>query len=302
MEHLILLDTSELLRPMPRKLHAAWAEIHGRKAAMPPTVAAELAPQGIPADAVDGGSIAEQLLKQAEPKAGSRRRLRLEQQAWWARMWRQPGSPYEVVELNDAQEELSAELAEQIDPRCFRNAKPGYVPEHRDTRIICESIALNAKMLLTSNMRSIDHNRVNEWTVANGERLGFTAEPVLYPADGTLVGWATRPGGLDRWLRAGLIGCWPESDDAPAEDVKKAAIAALTAMIKGTGGRLQTAGRLLVNALREHPEPERLVERTRLLLPSPTVTTDREHPSYPARRQITTHREARRQTSPNIPR
>ena len=37
-----LLDTSELLRPLPRKLHTAWAEIHGRKTAMSPTVAQEL--------------------------------------------------------------------------------------------------------------------------------------------------------------------------------------------------------------------------------------------------------------------
>ena len=29
MEDLILLDTTELLRVMPRKLHAAWAELSG---------------------------------------------------------------------------------------------------------------------------------------------------------------------------------------------------------------------------------------------------------------------------------
>lgn len=44
MEALILLDTTELLRVMPRKLHAAWAELCGTKARMPPTVADELAP------------------------------------------------------------------------------------------------------------------------------------------------------------------------------------------------------------------------------------------------------------------
>ena len=35
-----------LLRVMPRKLHAAWAELCGTKARMPPTVADELAPTG----------------------------------------------------------------------------------------------------------------------------------------------------------------------------------------------------------------------------------------------------------------
>ena len=42
MATLTLLDTSELLRPMPRKLHAAWAELHDRKAAMSPRVTHEL--------------------------------------------------------------------------------------------------------------------------------------------------------------------------------------------------------------------------------------------------------------------
>ena len=52
MEPLILLDTSELVRPVTRKLHAAWAELGGTKAAVPPTVALELAPQAVPPDAV----------------------------------------------------------------------------------------------------------------------------------------------------------------------------------------------------------------------------------------------------------
>jgi hypothetical protein len=43
-ESLILVDTTEVLRPGPRKLHAAWAELDGRKLLMPPTVATELAP------------------------------------------------------------------------------------------------------------------------------------------------------------------------------------------------------------------------------------------------------------------
>ncbi|MCY4075415.1 MAG: hypothetical protein OXH04_08315 [Acidobacteria bacterium] len=43
---LILLDTTELLRVMPRKLHAAWAELSGTRTRMSPAVADELAPAG----------------------------------------------------------------------------------------------------------------------------------------------------------------------------------------------------------------------------------------------------------------
>ncbi len=286
MEPLILLDTSELIRPVPRKLHAAWAELSGGKAAVPPTVALELAPQAVPPEAVDGKSLAERMLREQEKTAGPRVVERLRQQAWWTRQWRDADSPYEVVSLNEQQEELCLQLAEEIDPRCFPHAKAAYVPEHRDTRIICESIVLDAKMLLTSNMRSIKHDLVNEWTVANGTRLGFTPEPVLFPADATLVHWARQPGGLERLLAAGLIACWPDRDDAAAEAVMQAAITGLGRMIDGTGGRLQTAGALIVEHLREYPNRNRLVEQTRRRLPSPTITSDREHPNYPVRPRI----------------
>ena len=286
MEPLILLDTSELVRPVTRKLHAAWAELGGGKAAVPPTVAVELAPQASAPDAVDGKSLAERMLREQEETAGPRVLERLEQQAWWARQWRNPKSPFEIVGLNEEQEERCVELAEQIDPRCFPHARVAYVPEHRDTRIICESIVLDAKMLLTSNMRSINHDLVNEWAVANGTRLGFTPEPVVFPADATLVRRAHQPDGLKRLVAAGLIACWPDKDDAPTEAVLQAAITGLGRMIEGTGGRLRTAGALVVQQLQEHPDPERLVEETRRQLPSPTITSDREHPNYPVRPRI----------------
>ena len=73
MGRLILLDTSELLRPLPRKLHAAWAEIDGRKAAMPPTVGLELAPHGLLATTSDGMTTAERLLRRETPKLSKKR-------------------------------------------------------------------------------------------------------------------------------------------------------------------------------------------------------------------------------------
>ena len=72
MGRLILLDTSELLRPLPRKLHAAWAEIDGRKATMSPTVGLELAPHGLLATTSDGLTTAERLLQTRDAEAVER--------------------------------------------------------------------------------------------------------------------------------------------------------------------------------------------------------------------------------------
>ena len=149
MGRLILLDTSELLRPLPRKLHAAWAEIDGRKAAMPPTVGLELAPHGLLATTSDGMTTAERLLQRETPKLSTKRQLQLEIQAWWSDVWRNPESPYQLLEMNEALEDRVTELASAMDPKCFRGATPGYVADHHDARIVCESMVLGASLLLT---------------------------------------------------------------------------------------------------------------------------------------------------------
>ena len=274
-----LLDTSELLRPLPRKLHTAWAEIHERKTAMSPTVAQEFAPEGRRTRAFDGVSAAERMLRQNDGTLTRRDETRLRIQGWWARMWRDETSPYLLAELTNEEDRLATELARQIDPKCFPAARPGYVSDHRDTQIICESLALRATVLLTSNMRTIDHERVNEWAVANGDRLGFRPAPVVYQADETLLRWTDNAAELERWLQAGLMACWPSRDDAPAVEVVNKTIGEVGRMASGTGGRLRNAGVRLVETLRDHPDREGLVERTRALLPSAPIESDREHPT-----------------------
>lgn len=82
-------DTSELLRLTQRKLHSAWAEIHGRKGRktmMPPTVALELAPLGVPDTVENGLSRAERMLLPGGKKMPAGRRMEVAQQAWWGRI------------------------------------------------------------------------------------------------------------------------------------------------------------------------------------------------------------------------
>ena len=100
MESLILVDTTEVLRPWPRKLHAALAEIAGRKVLVPPTVATELAPLVAPERLNVRTSEAEQLLK-ANPQLEKSRRREVEQQAWWASVWRDDKSAYGIIQLTE---------------------------------------------------------------------------------------------------------------------------------------------------------------------------------------------------------
>ena len=278
---MIVVDTSELRRPVQRKLHAAWWELADQQVLATRTVANELAPLGADPTAVNGRSAADALLASAGPETSEERLNEVEQQAWWATMWRSPDSPYRIVPLTEEQEGLTRRLLEKIDRRCFPTTDPGDIDRSGDARIVCEAAAIGAKMLLTSNMRTIDRTEVNRWAVENGEALGFKPEPVLFHADATLVSWTTEPAQLERWIQAGMMACWPRDDDAPTMTIIDRTLKGIGAMSRGTGGKLQDAAARLVNGLEQHADPEGLVQRTRARLPSATIETDRFHPTYP---------------------
>lgn len=136
MEDLILLDTTELLRVMLRKLHAAWAELSGTKSRMPPAVADELAPAGVLQSRTTTLSVAEELLQPDAPALDDERRQQLERQAWWAAMWRDAESPYEKLELTAEQRELHTTLLANVPRECFPTANPLLLADNRDTQIV----------------------------------------------------------------------------------------------------------------------------------------------------------------------
>ena len=280
---MLVVDTSELKRPTQRKLHAAWQELQGRQVLATPTVATELAPLGAISTEKDV-SVAEQQLATRAAELSAKRVNDLEQQVWWARMWRDPESPYRIVPVSPEQEELAERILTEISPRCFPGTDPEDIPDRPDARIVAESLVLGAKMLLTSNLRSIDHIEVNKWTVEHGAEWGIRPEPLLHDADDTFVNWTVEDAALERWVQTGLLACWPPGDDADAIDVIEQTAAGIGALCRGTGGKLPRAAARLLNGLEKHPDPIGLVEKTRTILPSKTVDSDREHPSYPLHR------------------
>ena len=278
-----LYDSTELARTGTRKFHTAWAELGGAKVLIPPTVGLELAPDGRPGDGGNGVSDAERRLAAGGAATVPGDTLKyLERQAWWSMMWRSPDSPYRLIRLTDEQRALTERLTRAIPADCFPGAARGHIREHRDTRIICETLAVGGRMLLTSNMRTIDHRRVNHWTVRNGQRLGFPARPVLFKADETLALALATDEGLERGMRVAVLAAWTLQRRTAAQAVADG-IDGLRRMARGTGGHLRLTAKLIETALVEHPDHERLVTAVRRGLPSPAVESDRAHPTHPER-------------------
>ena len=195
-------------------------------------------------------------------------------------MWRDDRSPYGIVLLTDEQLDLSDRVRHALPAQCFQNANGAHVPDHRDAHIVAESMAIGAKMLLTSNLRTINHDEINRWAIANGNRFGFKPEPVVHEADGILVERAQTPKGRERLLQAGLIACWPANDETPADEIIKGAIDRIEGASRG-GGRLPQTGDMLIHELHNQQQARKLIEKIRRGLPHATITTDREHPTFP---------------------
>ena len=172
---MILFDTTEMRKPTTRKLHAAIAELERRQALVSPTAARELAANGHEPRGVNGVSTAEHMLQAEHGRLTPRKKNRLEQDAWWAQMWRDPNSPYGLVELSDHDANLAEEIERSIPHECFatRGRTIHDLTGHSDTKIVAEALAVGATLLLASNVRTIRHREVNKWAVEEGRRIGF---------------------------------------------------------------------------------------------------------------------------------
>ena len=212
---MIVVDTTELARHTQRKLHAAWWELKGKQLLATPGVAEELAPLGAPGAARTGMKARDHLAALIREAQSEQRKGRLRIQQWWARQWEDPQSPYGIAKLNAQEEEIRAAVLEEIDERCF----PGVdtIELHADARIAAESMALGAKMLLTSDMRAMDRVRVNEWAKVNGERLGFPAQDVVVPGQRD-AGPVDPHAGRRREVAAGRHDCMLASEGRRTRD------------------------------------------------------------------------------------
>ena len=275
----ILLHTTELRHHLRRKLLAAWWEIHQTQVRMTPETAWELAPLAAGTAPIKHKSAAETLLETEHANLPKQRKAELAQQAWWARRWRDPRGPYAIVPLDLEQEVLKSRLLREIDPRCFPSADPDRIAVHPEAVIVCEVIALGAQMLTTASLRTIDRVEINRWACANADRLGFKKQGALFSTDTTMAEWTTSPDDLERWIQAGLLACWPAWDHSPARKIIRSTLAEMSAMLNTRDCKLPTAGARLVNGLENHPDPIGLIDETRRLLPSKTISCERAHPA-----------------------
>ena len=296
MEPRTFYDTTELFRNGPRKFHAAWAEVHDGYVNMTPTVGRELAPQAVVPGWQTKVSEPERLLARAargEEEQSATSKLRRERQAWWVQMWRSPHSPYKLHDVTEEHEDTLEALLDAIPAECFPAANNATIPLHRDARIVCETAALGGRMLLTTNMGTMEHKRVNKWFKMNAPKFGLPARGVVFRTDTALAAELKRPGGLEKGLQAAMLATWTKHE-RNRDEIVSDCLKRLKQMYDGTGGQLRATARLLHHGLQQHPDPDRIVLDVRRRLPSPAAESDYNHPTHPKRPSATDYGRTKR--------
>ena len=278
------LDTNRLLKPLQRRLHAASCELRGETALTVPAAGWELA------RTLDFSS--------PEAMAESRDRLSLRLEAgsndirvrvekllrihkWWADVWLSDDSPYEIRFLSPDEQDKALLLLESIDPACFPSADASAVSTHRDAMIICEALACNGKVLLTSNMELVDEVLVNRWVREHQEEFDLAANKVVYPVDEVFMDLVQTPGEEQAMLNAALGAYWPDDEELPLTEVRDACTHALQ-RLANPSSHLRRTGQHLLNVWQMDPQPVQRMEAVLARLPGRTRAWELEHPAHPS--------------------
>ena len=184
-------DTNLLSTPTPRRLFTLWMEQAGTRTVLLPQVWAELAGQN---------------RADASPRGIAHRN------AWLAAI-DMADSPFEIVRLTAAERERAEEILSAFTLRHFPAlANVADIRHHSDCLVVAQGLACGVDMIVTNNMRSMDHHEINQLVRERwGRNDGF-----LVAADDALL--AAHPGGeaARRMLATALASVLPASSQESA--------------------------------------------------------------------------------------
>ena len=213
-------DTDLLRTPTPRRLFTLWMEQAGTSTALLPQVWAELAGHG---------------RTDASPRGMAHRNA-------WLAVVEMEGSPFEIVQLTTEESERVEDILGAFTLRHFpAQANVADVRHHSDCLVVAQGLACGVDMIVTNNMRSMDHYEINQLVRERWGRNGF-----LVTADDALL--AAHPGGESarRMLATALASALP----AVGEELDMGSARSLLGELCGrlrTGLQMPNTAQRLVN-------------------------------------------------------
>ena len=225
-------DSNTLIRPTPRKLIGCWMDRAGLDTLILPQVWRELTavPAGLP---------------------------RTPSVVAWQRTKEMLGAPFRWATLNPAQAEAALELRRHFTQACFPRSLPDEIESDSDAIIVSEAIALDTDVLVTGDIRSIDHYEVNS---VIAQTLGRNTHFVMTLDDALLQAYSGGELGEELLVTA-LASVAPEGSDGWSTD---AAFADLESLNKALlGANMPRTARRLLNRWECSPDLQATVEQAR---------------------------------------
>ena len=184
----VAFDTNMLARPTQRRLMTLWTELSGQRTALLPQVHAELT---------------------ATPEFEAPKTLpsaRVQREAW-AAVVRAPQSPFELVVLDDDARNCFGEIIVEFTLPCFPMLNNvDEITTHPDAIVLAQGLAAGMDVIVSNNMRSVDHFEINGLV---REVFGRNAGLLLVADDALLEAHPCGEGSRALLVMA-LASAWPE--------------------------------------------------------------------------------------------
>ena len=185
-------------------------------------------------------------------------RSRAYPKAAWRHLAAVPDSPFELPILTDEQEEVAYSIRAKFTTACFPGLHPTSIHTHSDAVIVSESLALGTDVLVTGDIKTIDHYEIN---VVIDKFMGRNA-PFITTLDDALCRAYAGGDAAEQMLAMALSTVAPDADCKRwlIEDARKSLNGLQTAMM---GSRLITMSQRLDTRWHECRDLTTLLERAR---------------------------------------
>ena len=194
--------------------------MHGDETLVLPTVADEMT-DGLlvqwdnPPHSVDAA------LRRPLPQAAARARKRAIAHQWtWVKHLTSGEGPYRLALLSEEADAIAYQVLSNLTLECFPSLNdPEEIPTHRDAKILAEALAIDADLLITTNMKSMDHWEINDWIKRNHNRFGLAPKHLVCSGDQALLTSHADANSFQDFLVLGLAACWRM--DAQLQDIEE---------------------------------------------------------------------------------
>ena len=259
----VAFDTNMLARPTQRRLMTLWCELAGMRAAVLPQVLLELTAQ----PTFEPQAIA--------PSAHAQR-------AAWIELVRAPLSPFEAIVLDERAQALFGRIIMEFTLPCFPLLNGvDEITTHPDAVVLAQGLAAGMDVIVSNNMRSIDHFEINGLV---REVFGRNAG-LLIAADAALLDAHAYGEGSRALLVMALAAAWPDDGRHMATADADVVLGELCGRLEGAT-MPQTAARLRSRFASEQDLPAVLGEAREMSAGSNALRHERVRMAWVKRREV----------------